>query len=366
MTAVAPEIRFCSSADGTRLAYTVAGAGSPLVMAALHNTDADLVAPGPATRHWIDRLCGRHRVLRFDARGCGLSERLPHRLTLQSCVDDFLAVVDAAGFERLSVVALSYGSAVAIPFAAMHPQRVDRLVCYGGAARGRFHRDIDAAQREDLQEVLKLVASGHSDRSEYGASFRRMFYEQFFPDAHAQLLDEIDQIILKRFTGEVAAAYAAAVFNSDFSDEARRLQLPALVLHSRHDRFCAFSEGRHLASLIPNAGFIPVESNHNVPLATDADWPASILAIERFLDADGKTADATRLGEARQRAALTARQLEVLRRVATGQTDKQIARELSLSPRTVEMHVAGAMKALGSKTRAEAVRQASEQGQFRT
>jgi DNA-binding NarL/FixJ family response regulator len=115
-------------------------------------------------------------------------------------------------------------------------------------------------------------------------------------------------------------------------------------------------EGRYLASLIAGATFMAVESNHNMPLASDADWPATILAIERFLDGEARAPTAPSL-------TLTPRQVQVLRLITQGRTDKQIARELGLSHRTVEMHVARSMAALGCHTRAEAAARWVQLGQ---
>jgi DNA-binding NarL/FixJ family response regulator len=190
-----------------------------------------------------------------------------------------------------------------------------------------------------------MLSSGHDDRPGYGFAFRRTFYEQFVPDASLALLEELDRIVVARFSGSVARAYAADLFDVDQSAIAAQLQIPALVLHAKRDHFCPFEEAQRLAALIPNALLAAVDSDHSLPLGSDADWASTAGLIDEFLG----------LGAVPHVNALTKRQVEVLRLVALGRTDKQIARELGLSHRTVEMHVARALAALGCHTRAEAV-----------
>src|SRR5262249_13269702 len=138
-------------------------------------------------------------------------------------------------------------------------------------------------------------------------------------------------------------------------EPARGIRCPTLVFHPTRDQAMPLEEGRSLAALIPGARFIPVDSENHMPLATDADFPATIREVKSFLVLAESAAVTTN-------GALTARQIEVLRLVADGNTDKQVARALGLSPRTVEMHVAGALEALQAHSRAEAVRKAIERG----
>lgn len=344
MTA-APDIRFCTGADGNRLAYSVSGSGPRLALLVLHNHDGDLAGPGPFTQHWVEHLSARHELLRFDVRGSGLSDRAARPLGLAACVGDLSAVAQAAGFEHFSVVALGYGANLALAFAAARPQAVDRLVIYGAAARGRFRRDLTSQQREDLHTVLTMLESAHDDRPGYGFAFRRVFYEQFLPDAPLALQQAVDRIIVARFSGAVAQAYAAELWEADQSPLAQGLTVPTLVLHALRDQFCPCEEGQRLAALIPGAHFVGVDSNHSLPLRDDADWPATAARIDAFLDP----------GRVPRPNPLTERQREVLRLVAQGHSDKEIARTLGLSHRTVEMHVARSLAALDCRNRAEAV-----------
>jgi DNA-binding CsgD family transcriptional regulator len=134
-------------------------------------------------------------------------------------------------------------------------------------------------------------------------------------------------------------------------DAATRVRCPTHVFHPKDDQMVRFEQGRRLATLIPGARFVPLEGSNHIPFPSEPAWQEFVREVHAFL---GDTAAAR--GVAHEPAPhLTPRQSEILRRIATGQTDKQIAVALSLSPRTVEMHAAGALKALGCKTRAEAV-----------
>jgi pimeloyl-ACP methyl ester carboxylesterase/DNA-binding CsgD family transcriptional regulator len=342
--------------DGTSIAFTVTGSGLPLVWTTLHYTDNDLISPGPASKHWMDALATRHTLIRFDMRGCGLSERAPTRMSLDAWVEDIEAVVNAAGLNRFAMMAVCTGSYAAIEYAARHSERLTHFVIYGGSVRGRLKRDLNAAQREDALSALQVYQSGLDGRSEYSVSFRRIFTVQFLPDASSEQFEAIDQIVSKRMNGTIAAQSVREFYGLDLSARARLITTSCLILHARHDILYPLAEGQRLAALIPGARFVPVESNNNTPLAEEPAWPQARDAVLGFLGNDERAIKYAGTS------GLTARQLDVLRHVANGRTDKQIARELSLSPRTIEMHVSGALKALGSKTRAEAAHCAAQRG----
>lgn len=322
----------------------------------LQYTDNDLTSPGPASKHWMDALAARHTVIRLDMRGCGLSERKPERMSLDAWVEDIEAVVNAAGLTCFAMMAVCTGSYAAIEYAARHPTRLTRLVIYGGAVRGRLRRELTPAQRDDAMAALQVYESGLDGRSEFAVSFRRIFTAQFLPDASARQLEAHDRIVSQRMNGAIAAQSVRAFYDLDLSASAQRIDTACLVLHARQDILYPIDEGQRLATLIPAARFVPIDSHNNIPLVEEPAWPGVRDTVLEFL--------AGNEGAATPAFRLTVRQAEVLRQVAQGQTDKQIARTLSLSPRTVEMHVSAALKALGSKTRAEAAHRAAQYGIF--
>jgi pimeloyl-ACP methyl ester carboxylesterase/DNA-binding CsgD family transcriptional regulator len=347
------DITFCSTADGTKLALSTQGAGTDVVMAPVHFCD-DLDAPGPASRPWLDALLPCARVTRYDGRGCGLSDRDATRFTFDAWVEDLDAVVQTLGGGPVALVAHSHGTPLAVHYASVHPQRVSHLVAYGGFVRGRSRRDSSEAQIQETKAHREAILAGWGGDTPYSAGFRRVFIMRYFPHASEELIAQLDAAACRRWSSEVALAYSSEGWNIDVSEQARSVRCPSLIFHATHDQAFPLDEGRRLAALIPGSRFMRVESENHLPLESDLHWPSILREVKAFLGLEGNSAQ--RGG----RGALTPRQIEVLRLVAAGQTDKQIARSLGLSPRTVEMHVGHALETLQCRSRAEAVRTAMQ------
>ncbi len=337
-------IRFCRGADGVQLALALNGAGPHLVKAATWLTHIERDMESAHTRQWIDELSRRHTFVTYDTRGCGLSDRRAGDISLDAWVQDLEAVVDTLHIEKFSLLGMSSGAAVAVAYAARHPERVSRLILFGGYATSYFTTgNPDPKIAEEAETLIKVAALGWGKG---GQAFRQVFVAKFMPNATQQQQHDFDDYQRLTATPEMAAQCLRAMFNINIKDEARRVQCPTLVFHARGDQQILFEQGRKLAALIPGARFAPIESDNHVPFAGEACWPTIVQEMRLFL---GESGDQTKT------AVLTSRQTEVLRMVSQGMTDKQIAKVLFLSPRTVEMHVAGALKLLKCTTRAEAV-----------
>jgi DNA-binding CsgD family transcriptional regulator len=176
------------------------------------------------------------------------------------------------------------------------------------------------------------------------------------PDATAEQWREFDALQKATVAPEMAVRYLQTMYGINVKDLATQVRCPVLALHMKGDQLIYFDQGRRLAASIPGARFVPLEGNNHIPLPHEPAWTVFADEVSRFLGAKQNEASGA------SRVSLTPRQRDVLARVARGQTDKEIARDLHLSPRTIEMHVAGAMKALGAKSRAEAVARNSEHG----
>ena len=344
-------IRFCTSADGTRLAYSVRGRGAPVILVTSHEWAQNLDASLPGTPDWTELLARDFTVATFDVRGCGISQRTGCTIATDRWLEDIDAVADAAGLDSFAVIASSHGVPAAVRYAASRPQRVQRLVLYGGYLRGRLRRDITENQRAELLHLLEStrICSGNPD--EYGFLFRLVFYRLYYPGKPDSFYRRLDAFGEPRRTGEVQYEYSRIVFGEHIAEAAARVTCPALVVHARGDRHTPVEEGSDLAAALPRARLLVVDSDNHVLLEDDASLTQVLQEYRAFLGVTRTDAPA-----------LTPRQIDVLRLVSGGQTDKQIARAMMLSPRTVEMHVAGAMKALGCATRAEAVARASSAG----
>lgn len=348
------QIRFCTSADGTRLAVAKAGVGPPLVKAATWLTHVERDPHNLFTRHWVAELSHHNELIRYDSRGCGLSDRDVQRISMQAWVEDLEAVVDALGVDRFPLFGNSQGAAIAIEYAARHPDRVSHLILYGGCARGLLKRDPPPKVIDAAAAMLKAAELGWGADS---SSFRQVFISQLLHDATAEQQRAVDEAQRLTVSGANAVRFMEVVFNIDVRTTAPQVKCPTLVFHGKEDPCFPFEEGRLLASLIPGARLIPLPSKNHLPFETEVAWSMFLAELRAFLPA---CAGMPQGGKPATRPSLTPRQLEILQAVSTGQTDKQIARTLSLSPRTVEMHVANALLALDCRTRAEAVRRMTE------
>lgn len=352
------QIRFCTSADGTRLAVATVGEGPPFVKAATWLTHVEKEPYNLFSRHWVSELSRDNTLIRYDSRGCGMSEREVERISMEAWVEDLEAVVSTLDIDRFPLFGMSQGAAIAISYAARHPDKVSHLVLYGACARGLLKRNPPPKVVEAAQAMLKAAELGWGADS---SSFRQVFISQLLHDATAEQQRAVDEAQRLTISGANAVRFMREVFEIDVREAAPKVQCPTLVFHAKEDPCFPFEEGRLLASLIPNARFVPLPSKNHLPFETEAAWPVFLSELRAFLPSS-RAASGSRDANAgaTSKSPLTPRQIEILREVGLGQTDKQIARKLSLSPRTVEMHVANALLALKCRTRAEAVRRATE------
>jgi pimeloyl-ACP methyl ester carboxylesterase len=325
------ETRFCTAPDGVRLAYAIEGYGPPLVKAGNWLTHLEYDRQSPVWRHWVRELSRGRTLIRYDERGCGLSDReLEATPTLDTYVGDLAAVVGAARLERFALLGLSGGGPTAIEYVASNPERVSRLVLYGSYARGRYRRG-EEGQAEHSRVLIELMRVGWGGTV---PAFRQVFSSLYIPSAGEQQKRWYDEMQQASSTGEVAARLWRSRSHTDVSTTARCVSQPALVLHARHDRVVPYEEGRRLASLLPNARFVTLETDNHILQEGEPAWELFLSEVRAFLaEDDGAPAPAADLSE------LSERELDVLELVAAGMSNEQIAKRLFLSTRTVERHL---------------------------
>ncbi|MGY1670434.1 alpha/beta fold hydrolase [Geodermatophilus sp. SYSU D00710] len=274
------EIRFCRSPDGVRLAYACSGTGPPLVKAAHWMTHVDHDWHSPVWRHWLLALSRRHRLVRYDERGCGLSDWEVPEPTFESWVTDLETVVDAAGLDRFPLLGISQGAAVAITYAARHPDRVSRLVLYGGYLQGRLVRARTEEDRREHHLEVELVRLGWGRDD---PAFRQVFTSRFMPRASRRLWDAFNDLQRTTTSPENAAHVLEVAAGIDVVATAAEVRAPTLVLHARHDGRPPFAQGRLTASVIPGSRFVALDSWNHVLLADEPAWPVFLREVEDFL-----------------------------------------------------------------------------------
>ena len=273
-------IRFCTTSDGVRLAYATLGDGPPLVKAANWLSHLDYDWESPVWRHWWRDLSARHRLVRYDERGCGLSDWDIDDFSLETWVADLETVVDAADLDRFPLLGLSQGGPVAITYAARHPERVTALVLYGTFAQGRLARARTAQAVDEARLHVQLMRLGWG-RDE--PAFRRVFAMQFMPHGTLEQWDAFDELQRRTTSPANAGRFIEAFSVVDVTDVASTLSVPTLVLHARGDARSPVELGRQLAALIPDSRLVTLESHNHLLLGDEPAWPRFLDEVDSFL-----------------------------------------------------------------------------------
>jgi pimeloyl-ACP methyl ester carboxylesterase/DNA-binding winged helix-turn-helix (wHTH) protein len=275
------QIRFCTAPDGTRIAYATVGSGPPLVKAANWMTHLDFDWESPVWHHWFSGLARRRTLVRYDQRGCGLSDWDVDAFDLGAWVDDLELVVDALGLERFPLLGLSQGAAVAIAYAVRHPERVTHLVLAGGYPRGRLVR---ATTDEDRAAAALDVELARVGWGRHDPSFRQVFACQFLPDGTREQWDAFTELQYRTTSAANAARFLEAFGALDVSEVATQVRCPTLLLHSRNEVRVPFASARELAALVPGCRLVPLDSRNHILMADEPAWPTFLREVDAFLD----------------------------------------------------------------------------------
>jgi pimeloyl-ACP methyl ester carboxylesterase/DNA-binding CsgD family transcriptional regulator len=346
-------IRFCKSRDGARIAMASLGRGPPLLRTAHWLSHAEHDARSPVWTHWLEELSRDNTFIRYDQRGCGLSDRSPPCMSFEAWIDDLEAVVAAQGLKRFPLFGMSQGGAIAIAYAARHPERISRLVLFGAYAKGALRRDITTPQREEAETLVKLIRLGWGRDN---PAFRQVFTSQFIPDGTRDQHQWFNDLERTTTSPENAAAIVEMLYQIDVTGDAERIRVPTLILHARDDERVPFEEGRQLATLIPSARFVPLESRNHVLLADEPAWPRFLQELRSFVNSAGGTPGSL------SGSALTTSEYGVLALVARGLDNAAIADALAKSEKTVRNLVSSIFAKLGVRTRAQAIVLARDAG----
>jgi pimeloyl-ACP methyl ester carboxylesterase len=273
------EIRFCTADDGVRIAFATTGSGSPLVKAANWLNHLEYEWESPVWTHWIDEIARHQAFVRYDERGCGLSDWQVADLSFDAWVRDLETVVAALGVERFDLLGISQGGAVAAAYAARHPERVRRLVLYGAYARGWRLRG-DAREIEARTALVNLVRLGWGRDN---PAFRDIFTRRFIPEAGPEQVAWFSTLQQVSASPENAARLMEEFSRVDVRPLLPSIRVPTIVFHCEADAAIPFDEGRLLAADIPGARFVPLPSRNHLVLAQEPAWPILAREMGAFL-----------------------------------------------------------------------------------
>jgi len=279
---VEQQIRFCTTSDGVRIAYATVGQGAPLVKVANWLTHLEFDWQSPVWSHWLEELASDHRLVRYDERGCGLSDWLEQDFSLNAWVQDLEAVVDSVGLEKFVLLGISQGGAVAVEFAARHPERASHLILYGAYGRG-WGRRGSPKQEQEYRALMTLIREGWGRDN---PAYRQVFTSRFVPGATAEQMRWFNDLQRVSTSPENAVRFMEAFGEIDVQDRLTHLAIPTLVLHARGDAVVPFEEGRRLAAMIPGARLVPLDSANHLLLESEPAWESFLAATRRFLGVD--------------------------------------------------------------------------------
>jgi pimeloyl-ACP methyl ester carboxylesterase/DNA-binding CsgD family transcriptional regulator len=346
-----PRIRYAPTADGVSIAFWTLGEGVPLVYMAGGPWGHVELWDIPQCRRWYERLAQKRMLVRYDVRGTGWSERDVSNHSLDALVLDVEAVVDRLGLDTFEMFGAFDAGPVAIAYAARHPERVSSLILWCSWARTS---DIRSPR---IRAWLGLLNEDWELMTDTCAHLA-LGWPAGETGRHAA------QRLRESVTPETARAALEAMGQFDITALLPRLKAPTLVLHRSDIPWLPVGIARSLASRIPDARLRVLEGESTAPYLGDTEAAAS--AIDEFLgEADERVAPweagvaaGTERGVSRPGYAnaggLTAREVEVLRLLAGGKTNSEIAEELFVSIRTVERHVANIYAKVGTRGRANA------------
>jgi pimeloyl-ACP methyl ester carboxylesterase/DNA-binding winged helix-turn-helix (wHTH) protein/class 3 adenylate cyclase len=274
------EIRLCTTPDGVHLAYATSGSGPPLVKTANWLSHLEFDWRSPVWRHWIDELSRDHTLVRYDERGCGLSDWDVDEFSLDAWVRDLESVVDTLGLERFPLLGISQGGPVAIAYASRHPERVTHLILYGTYALGRAAR---ATTQDELDENDALITLIRLWWGQNDPAFRQFFARGFIPGGSEEQQRWFNDLCRVSASPENAARFRRAFGEIDVKALLPGLSVPTLVLHAIDDARVPIDQGRTLAASIPGARFVPLDAGNHILLEGEPAWPRFLAEVRSFL-----------------------------------------------------------------------------------
>ena len=341
------KIRITQTSDGVNLAWASAGSGPSLVRASTWLTHLEFDWASPVWRHWLEFLAAHFSLIRYDERGCGLSDWEVADYSYERWYDDFDAIVEAARPKKPFVIlGMSQGGCAAINYAVRFPEHVSHLILCGAYARGWSKRDnSDGAQQ--YRAIVELTRLGWGQENPV---FRQLFTSRFVPEGTPEQLDWFNELCRKTTKPEIAARLLEARASPTVIELLPEVKVPTLIFHASEDAVVPLSEGRLLAARIPDARFVQLDSRNHVLLEHEPAWERFKDELLSFTGVAPSSVEEDPIFDA-----LSPREREILWHIAEGSTNSQIGDKLHISEKTVRNHITHIFEKLGVKSRAQAI-----------
>ena len=274
-----PTVSFCRVNDGVSLAVSSSGKGSVLLRTPSWINHLEHEWLNPLTAPLLHRLSSRFRLIRYDGRGAGLSDREVSDMSFERYRDDLEMIVDSLKVQKLALFGSSGGAALAIHYAAHHPKRVSKLVLLGGYALGRNKRRSPQTA-EEAKAFITMMRNGWGDDE---SPFWRAFSSFFIPNPTPEQRAWWFALQRAAFTADSAILARQAVDDIDVLECCSHVKAPTIVFHSRRDNLVPFEQGRLIAASISSAQLVPLDSENHILLPHEPAWAKLIGDMEAFL-----------------------------------------------------------------------------------
>jgi pimeloyl-ACP methyl ester carboxylesterase/DNA-binding CsgD family transcriptional regulator len=340
-------IRLTKTPDGVTLAWAEAGAGHALVKASNWLTHLEYDWNSPIWRHWIHFLAEHFRFIRYDERGCGMTEWDAAEMTFERWGEDLETVIAVAQPQKpFALLGISQGGAAAIRYAVNHPEDVSHLILYGVYAQGKAMRN-DPEGEKRWRAIIDLTRLGWGKDNPV---YRQLFTSRFVPDANEEQMRWFNELCRRTTRPDIAARIMEERSYIDVTDLLPRVSVPTLVLHARDEEAVPLSQARLIASTVPGAKFVELDSRNHILLESEPAWARfqeevlSFTGVAAVRDTEDPIFDV-----------LSRREREILTRIAAGCTNIEIGKQLFISEKTVRNHVTRIFEKLDVHSRAQAI-----------
>ena len=345
-------IRYLTTRDHVRLAWAASGTGPAMVKAANWLTHLEYDWESPVLRHWVQFLSRHFSLIRYDERGCGLTQRDVESVAIEHWIDDLEDVIDVARpGQPFALMGISQGACACIEYAVRYPERLSHLILYGGYVRGwTRHKNPDHVREGMATVELTELGWGRTD-----PIYRRLLTKRFLPESDEEQLRWFDELCARSVNPEMAARLLLSRGEADVSGLLPLVKAPTLVVHATGDQISPFSQGQRLAEGIPGARFVMLDSPNHILLEHEPAWQKFCEAVLDFTEVRSKAEEQVFNG-------LSVREREILGKLMQGLTNVEIGRVLFISEKTVRNQLTRIYEKLGVNNRSQAIVFAGDHG----